>query len=115
MRDAQVAVVISTYLMEELLRAAQSAKLSRYQGLQGDVKDLVDFLTANATLVSGVPNESVVAQDPDDDYVLARAVQGGAEYIVTGDSDLLTLGKYRGISIVTPADFVNILVEAAHG
>ncbi|MGH2739858.1 MAG: putative toxin-antitoxin system toxin component, PIN family [Actinomycetota bacterium] len=46
-----------------------------------------------------------VARDRDDDQVLAAAVEGRAEIIVTGDADLLVLEQHRGIRIVAPQDF----------
>ena len=52
----------------------------------------------------------VVSRDPDDDYVLAYALVGNADYLVTGDKDLLALeGLIAGLEIVTPAQFVEIL------
>jgi predicted nucleic acid-binding protein len=42
-------------------------------------------------------------RDPEDDKFLDVAANGGAVAIVTGDSDLLALGCFEGISIVTPA------------
>lgn len=50
-----------------------------------------------------------VSPDPDDAAVLEAATEGQADYIVTGDRDLLDLGSYRGIRIVTPAVFLAIL------
>jgi putative PIN family toxin of toxin-antitoxin system len=51
-----------------------------------------------------------VTRDPDDDYVLAYALVGAADYLVTGDKDLLALqGLVTGVEIVTPAQFVEIL------
>jgi len=47
-----------------------------------------------------------VCRDPDDDWVLAPAVAGQAEAIVSGDADLLTLGSYSGIEIISPRQFV---------
>jgi predicted nucleic acid-binding protein len=41
--------------------------------------------------------------------VLEAAIAGEVGYIVTGDQDLLTLGLYEGIEIVTPARFLEIL------
>ena len=46
-----------------------------------------------------------VSRDPDDDQVLAAAIVGEAEAIVTGDRDLLVLEAHRGIPILTPAEF----------
>lgn len=47
-----------------------------------------------------------LARDKDDNRVLEAAVEGGCDYIVTGDRDLLELGKYKKIRIVTPAQFL---------
>lgn len=44
-----------------------------------------------------------VARDPDDDHVLACAEECAADLIVSGDSDLLTLERFKGIEIVTAA------------
>jgi len=52
-----------------------------------------------------------VCRDPDDDHVLAAGVTGRAEYIVTRDKDLLTLGSYEGIPIVEPAPFLHLVRE----
>jgi predicted nucleic acid-binding protein len=60
-----------------------------------DLRKMVLALTPQA-----VPQ--VVASDPDDDHVLAAAVAAGADLIASGDRrDLLPLGSYQGIPIVT--------------
>jgi predicted nucleic acid-binding protein len=43
-----------------------------------------------------------VCRDPDDDWVLATAIAGDAEVIVTGDDDLLTLHRQQGAAILAP-------------
>jgi predicted nucleic acid-binding protein len=45
-------------------------------------------------------------RDPDDNRVLECAVEGHAQYIVTGDRDLLKMEKFRGCEILSPADFL---------
>lgn len=50
-----------------------------------------------------------VSRDASDDHVLALAEQSVAEYIITGDQDLLILGRHGGIPIVQPRDFWQIL------
>lgn len=52
---------------------------------------------------------SPVSRDADDDVVLATAVAAGATVIVTGDQDLLVIGRYNGIDIVSPRDFLGRL------
>ena len=45
-------------------------------------------------------------RDPKDDKFLELAVDGDADIIVTGDRDLLSLDPFRGVSILTPAQFI---------
>ncbi len=47
-----------------------------------------------------------VCRDPNDDMVLECAVVSGAQFIITGDKDLLVLDPYKGIRIVNPAEFL---------
>ena len=51
-------------------------------------------------------------RDRNDDYLLAYALVGRADYLVTGDKDLLTLaGQVSGLKILTPAHFADLLTE----
>lgn len=65
-----------------------------------------------ARVVEPAPLERTVCRDPDDDVVLATAVAAGANLIVTGDDDLLVLGAYSGIAIVSPRRLLEILDSA---
>lgn len=47
-----------------------------------------------------------VVRDKDDNRVLEAAVEGNCDFIITGDLDLLDLGKYKNIKIVTPNQFL---------
>ena len=46
-----------------------------------------------------------ICRDADDDNIIACAAAAKADYLVTGDSDLLEIKSYKGIKIVTPRDF----------
>ena len=59
-----------------------------------------------ATITVGVTG---VATHPEDDLVLAVAVSAGADYLVTGDRQLLALGRYRGVAILSPRAFLTLL------
>ena len=54
-----------------------------------------------------------MTRDPKDDAVVACAVEGEADYIVSGDQDLLVLGRYETVQVVTPRQFVDILAPPA--
>ncbi|MBI5102634.1 MAG: putative toxin-antitoxin system toxin component, PIN family [Nitrospirae bacterium] len=51
-----------------------------------------------------------VCRDADDDNVLACACAAKADYLVTGDDDLLILKSYQGVRIITPRDFEALFV-----
>jgi len=57
-------------------------------------------------LVSPVQQHKEVQSDPDDDRILDAAVEAQAEIIVSGDKHLLSLGLWRGIRILSPAEFI---------
>lgn len=57
----------------------------------------------------------IVKRDKDDNRVLECAVDAGAQYIVTGDEDLLELQEYEGIQILSPAEFIRLLDAQANG
>ncbi len=54
----------------------------------------LEFLRVRATIVSATSQQRVVPDDPDDDVVIACAVEGKATHIVTGDPHLQRLGEY---------------------
>ena len=54
-------------------------------------------------------NLNVVKDDPDDDRILECASAAGSDYLVTGDKDLLRLGRYDSIRILTVSDFLDIM------
>lgn len=49
------------------------------------------------------------ASHPEDDLILATAVSGDADFLVTGDKQLLALGTYQSVRIVSPSDFLDVL------
>lgn len=66
------------------------------------------LLERQSVIVHPVKIEKV-CRDPFDDYVLAAAVVGKADYLVTADKDLLVLEKHRKVAIVTPSEFTAIM------
>ena len=52
-----------------------------------------------------------VCRDPDDDYLLGCAAAGRADYLVTGDEDLLSIGRYRDVTILSARDFLAIIAR----
>jgi len=72
--------------------------------------ELVAFLREHAEMVAPAELPPDACCDPDDLAVLGAAVAANADCVVTGDKDLLSLGHYRGIPILTPRGFYDQLV-----
>ena len=99
-------VLVSADLMDELTHVLTRPKFDRYAPLENRLWHVAQ-LTGLAELV--VPTSTIrVCRDPDDDKLLDLAVDGRATHLVTGDQDLLALHPFRGIPILTPADFLAI-------
>jgi uncharacterized protein len=75
-------------------------------GLDPDDLPLLRIYGQTATLVKSKSLLKPVCRDSDDDEVLATALAGGVEIILTGDKDLLVLKEFHGIKILSPRQFV---------
>ena len=99
----EVELFSSAVLLDELAHTLGYAKFAgRIEAFGTHITALVAQYTALVSLVApaGVPR--IVANDADDDHVIAAAVAARAELIVTGDrKHLLPIGSHQGIAIVT--------------
>ena len=71
------------------------------------VETLADYL-GFLRMVSIPKLLDAVPRDPDDNMALECAIEGKAQYIVTGDKDLLVLKMFRDIQIVRASDFLRV-------
>ena len=110
-RRGQLEAVATWELAEELAEVLRLPKLSRYELGPQDVEDLFLVLAPALPQV----DVDVPLRDPDDAPVVAAAVAGRAEAIVTGDRDLLDDTELRswladrGVRVLTPAELVRDL------
>jgi putative PIN family toxin of toxin-antitoxin system len=63
----------------------------------------------------GVKVEGICKRDPSDDDILAGSIASDAEFLVTGDLDLLELGEFKGIKVLRPREFIIELDKAKGG
>ncbi|MEA3359743.1 MAG: putative toxin-antitoxin system toxin component, PIN family [Thermodesulfobacteriota bacterium] len=98
-------IMLCEDLLDEILRnLRQKIKLPI-----GIVEDIGTLLREHASIVSPIPLAADICRDPDDIKILGLAIATNADYIVTGDKDLLILEKFQGIPILTPRSFSNVL------
>lgn len=110
-RSGVFMLVVSEYLLLELERTLArpyfAARLSQQQ-----VASNLTLLRSEAVLIPLTVNVHGAASHPEDDPILATAVSGRADYLVTGDIQLQRLGTYEGVAIVSPRGFLAV-VQAA--
>jgi putative PIN family toxin of toxin-antitoxin system len=103
---SQFTILQSEATYQELATRISKNKFDKY--LEKD--DGLDFLSSlkNRSLFVDIWHETRVCSDLDDNKFLELAVSGMAQYIITGDKELLILNTYQGIPIITPAEFLVI-------
>lgn len=110
-KRGDLALVTSEYQLDELRQVLAREKLRPYIRPE-EAQDLIDNLEAAGTLISELP-ECELSPDPADNPILATAIAGKANLIVSGDkTDMLALGQAGGIRIVSPASALSELVRA---
>jgi uncharacterized protein len=101
----------SPVLLNELAHTLDYSKFAaRINSFATSIAGLVGQYTALVSLVMPANVPRIVANDADDDHVIAAAVAARAELIVTGDrKHLLPIGSHQGIAIVTAREVVDRL------
>jgi len=101
------AILSSTELLAELSDVLSREKFTTVRRSQVD--EFLTILTSKVVIVKTKSIPKIVAQDPDDDVVLAVASGAEAQYVISGDRHLLSLGRFEGISIISVGRMLGIL------
>lgn len=105
-------LILSEHILIEASEAWEKPYwAARYTADQ--VHNTVALLRERARLVVPAPTVRGVAEDEEDDLVLATAIAGDAGVLVTGDRYLQALGQYQNVAILSPRQFLEVLEEAA--
>ena len=99
-------ILVSGALAGELSRVLARDRFDRYVTRE-ERDEFLASLIRESNLIE-ITEAVQVCRDPKDDQVLELAVNGNAAYILTGDADLLVLNPFRGVEIVTPAEFLKL-------
>ena len=104
-REGRFDLLTSAEQLDELMRVTRYPKIRERLApalagrLINEIRDLASVLTALPVIA--------VSPDPYDNYLLAMAASGSADFLVTGDKrDLLALKHYEGTKIITVRDFL---------
>jgi putative PIN family toxin of toxin-antitoxin system len=107
-RKKKFELITSEWQLSEFRRVSRYPKLRRYL-IPSEAGNMINGIRYQAVVLTDLPTMDV-SQDPDDNPVLAMAVAGAADFLVSGDKhDLLALGHIEKTKIVTARDFLNKL------
>jgi putative PIN family toxin of toxin-antitoxin system len=108
-RDERFALLVSPAILEEIVRVLEYPKIARlHRWPRARVEEFVAEFGYLGIMTHGDLRLDVVRNDPADNRYLECALEGTADYLVSGDQDLLDLREHGGVPIVTPRTFRDV-------
>lgn len=101
-RNKKIKIIISEYILweiREVLDRKFKVPNARLNTIEHDILSLTQLVRVSSLV-------NIIAEDPTDNAILACALDGYADEIITDDNHLLKLKKFKDISILTPHKFL---------
>ena len=102
--DGIINLTVSQHILDEMADVLGR----KFYATPEDIAEGTLIVRDAARVVTPAVHLDVIKDDPTDNRILECAVAAGSDYIVTGDKDLLRLGNYDSIKILTVSDFLNM-------
>jgi uncharacterized protein len=112
-RAKQFELVTSEHIRTELQRHLTDDSYFASRLSADEVVANLESLAVDAIQATIAVDVAGVATHPEDDLVLAAAVSAGADFLVSGDRHLQALGRYEGVTILSPRAFLDALEVAS--
>jgi putative PIN family toxin of toxin-antitoxin system len=109
--DREFRVVVSEHILSGVVRAWSRPWFRERISLR-EIDRALLLLRTQAVVVNPAPGIHGVARDQEDDLVLATAIAGNANFLVTGDRGLRAIGHYGTVILKTPREFIVVLDQA---
>jgi len=97
-------LVFSKELLDEFLEVTKRPKFRRFFS-KTDVESILETIDEYADFII-VKSKTTICRDPKDNFLLSLAKDGKADFLLTGDNDLLTIGVFEKTSIETISDYL---------
>lgn len=107
--SGQITIVTTDQLLTEIKEVTSREKLKKYFP-QYSVTELLDLLETIAEKVEIKPTH-FINRDPKDNFLLDLIDFSKANYLVTGDKDLLAHNPFKSATILTPANFEIVVIN----
>ena len=107
--NGQVIVLFSDDLFRELIEVLKRPKFKKYFS-ELTIENLMTLLYKKVELIE-INKHFEDCRDAKDNFLLDLAVSGHANYLVTGDADLLILNPFQGVEIISYQHFQNLILK----
>ena len=111
LRLSSFELVLTDEIVDEVIAALSYPKVQKAARSKVDPELWFEDVVVLSQLVGGDVEVPRLSSDPDDDKYIAAAIEGRAAFVVTGDPDLLDVGLYEGVRIVTPRTLLDLLEQ----
>jgi putative PIN family toxin of toxin-antitoxin system len=102
-----IVLIYSDKLLSEITGVINRPKFRKY--FAENISELLLLFFKKYGVLIEITSNIIICRDPDDNFLLNLAVDGNADYLITGDKDLLVLEKINNTKIVTITDFKNLI------
>lgn len=106
LKEDRFKLVISAEILKELAAVLYRPHLKIDSR---DIKELFRLIRVKGIRINLPPLFIKVCRDPKDNFILELAVESKADFIVTGDKDLLVLSPFKDIPILTTKEFISCI------
>ncbi len=108
----EITLVLSKEILEEFKDVMNREEVTtRFGYNKADISKFEVAISEVAEIVDVKSSIRAIKEDPDDDVVVNTAIDGRADYLVSGDRHLRRLGKIKGVRVVIPKAFLTILTR----
>lgn len=106
--NENIVIFICKELLDEINDTLRKPKIAKYVSHERSIST-IDLIRDSTQEVQLHHYTLKICRDPKDDYLLALGIQVNADYLITGDKDLLELNQVSNLKIIKLVDFINLL------
>jgi len=104
--NGKVRLVFSYELLTEFVEVVKRPKLRKYFS-EEDLKQMLELINHYAYFISVTSNVNV-CRDENDNFLLSLAMDSKANYLITGDNDLLVINQFEKTRVITISEYRNL-------
>lgn len=107
MNDERIKLIVSEKLIEELTNKITSRKFHKYFSIS-EAEKFIELLKQVSEIINPLPSVTI-CRDPKDNFLLDLAKHSKADYLITGDNDLLVVQNFENTKIISLNQFLKVL------